>query len=84
MHIKKGDTIVVLSGNEKGKTGVVLKMFPSRGLVLVEGVGIHKKSQRPRREGQRGQIIDKHMPIQASKVMNVERQKERSAKRKKK
>jgi len=84
LHIKKGDTVVVLSGNEKGKTGAVVKMFPTRGLVLVEGIGMHKKNQRPRREGQRGQIIDKHMPIQMSKVMNVERQKEKRAKAKNK
>ncbi len=83
LHIKKGDTVVVLSGNEKGKTGTVLKVFPRRRLVLVEGVGMHKKSQRPRRQGQRGQIVDKQHPIQASKVMNVEREKEKKQKQKK-
>ena len=83
LHIKKGDTVVVLSGNEKGKTGTVLRVLARRGLVLVEGIGMHKKSQRPRREGQRGQIVDKQHPIQASKVMNVEREKERKQKQKK-
>ena len=68
LHVKKGDTVVVLSGEEKGKTGKVIKAYPKEGLVLVEGVGMHKKHQRPRKAGQKGQIIDKHLPIRASKV----------------
>jgi large subunit ribosomal protein L24 len=81
LHVKKGDTVVVLSGVEKGKTGKVMEAYPKRGLVLVEGVGMRKKHQRARRERQQGQIIDKHMPIRASKVMNVTVQKERTKKR---
>lgn len=84
LHIKKGDTVVVLAGNEKGKTGKVLAAFPKTNMVLVEGVGIKKKSQKPRKEGQKGQIIDKQHPIAASKVMNVDVQKEREKNRKKK
>ena len=82
LHIKKGDTVVVLSGEAKGKTGKVMEASPVLGLVLVEGVGMKKKHQRARRERQKGQIIDKHMPIRASKVMNVTEQKERAKKRK--
>ncbi len=82
LHIKKGDTVVILSGIEKGKTGKVMEAYPKLGLVLVEGVGMKKKHQRSRRERQKGQIIDKHMPIRASKVMNVTVQKERAKKRK--
>lgn len=81
LHIKKGDTVVVLAGNEKGKTGKVLHAYPKTGRVLVEGVGMKKKSQRPRKEGQKGQIVDKQHPIAASKVMNVEVRKEREKKR---
>ena len=68
LHVKKGDTVVVLSGVEKGKSGKILKAFPKFGLVLVEGVGTHKKHQKPRREGQQGQIIERQRPIRASKV----------------
>lgn len=71
LHIKKGDTVKVLSGNEKGKTGKVMGVFPKTGMVLVEGVGMRKKHQKARREGQKGQIIDKHHPIAASKVANT-------------
>lgn len=82
LHVKKGDTVVILSGNEKGKTGKVLEAFPKTGLVLVEGVGMVKKHQKPRREGQKGQIIDKQHAIRASKVMDVAVQKERAKKKK--
>jgi len=82
LHVKKGDTVVILSGVEKGKTGKVIEAYPKQGLVLVEGIGMRKKHQRPRRTGQKGQIIDKHMPIRASKVMNVTVQKERAKKKK--
>lgn len=68
LHIKVGDTVTILSGNEKGKTGKVVESYPKLGMVLVEGVGMRKKHQKPRREGQRGQIVDKHFPIHASKV----------------
>lgn len=68
LHVKKGDTVIVLSGTEKGKSGKVVKAFPKTGEVLVEGVGMRKKHQKARREGQKGQIIDKHFPIAASKV----------------
>ena len=82
MHVKKGDTVVVLSGVEKGKTGKIIEAYPKQGLVLIEGVGMRKKHQRARRERQKGQIIDKHMPVRASKVMNVTVQKERAKKKK--
>ena len=84
MHIKKGDTVIVLSGNEKGKSGKILQVMPQDGFVLVEGVGMVKKHQRPRKEGQRGQIVDKHTPVRASKVMEAGKYKARAAKRKKK
>ena len=68
LHIKKGDNVIILSGNEKGKTGKVTAVFPKTNQVVVEGVGMHKKHAKPRREGQKGQIIDKQFPIHASNV----------------
>ena len=68
LHVKKGDTVVVLTGNDKGKSGKVTKTFPKLNLVLVEGVGMRKKHQKPRRAGQKGQIIDKQFPVHASNV----------------
>lgn len=68
LHVKKGDTVTVLSGTDKGKSGKIVKVFPKTSQVLVEGVGMRKKHAKARREGQKGQIIDKHFPIAASKV----------------
>ncbi|HVV38868.1 MAG TPA: 50S ribosomal protein L24 [Candidatus Paceibacterota bacterium] len=68
LHIKKGDSVVVLSGNDKGKSGKVTAVLPKLNQVVVEGVGMRKKHAKPRREGQKGQIIDKQFPIHASNV----------------
>ena len=72
MHIKKNDTVKILTGKDKGKTGKVLKAFPKENKVLVEGVNIYKKHERARKEGQKGQVVERAMPIQASNVANVE------------
>jgi len=81
LHIKKGDTVVVRSGIEKGKSGKVIKVMPKEGLVLIEGIGSVKKHQKPRRQGQRGQIVDKHIPLRASKVMEIGKHKEKLARK---
>ena len=72
MHIKKGDIVKILTGKDKGKTGKVLKAFPKENKVLVEGVNIYKKHERARKEGQKGQVVERAVPIQVSNVMNVE------------
>jgi large subunit ribosomal protein L24 len=67
--IRKGDTVVVTTGKEKGKRGTVLRVLES-GKVLVEGVNRVKKHQRPNPvKGQTGGIIDKEMPLAVSNVM---------------
>ena len=81
LHIKKGDTVVVLSGENKGKSGKVVDVLPKRNLVVVEGVGIKHKHQKPRQAGQKGQIIDKQHPIAASKVMLADEHKKRAKKK---
>lgn len=68
MKIKKGDTVLIISGKYKGKTGKVLKAFPKEMKILVEGVNIVKKHQRPRRTGEKGQIIEIPKPIPVSKA----------------
>jgi large subunit ribosomal protein L24 len=69
--IRKGDTVVVTTGKEKGKRGTVLRVLDS-GKVLIEGVNRMKKHQRPNPvKGQTGGIIDKEMPLQLSNVMLV-------------
>jgi len=68
MHVKKDDKVIVLTGKDKGKTGTVLKSMPKEGRVVVSGVNVLKVHQKPRKAGEKGQIVDKTMPIQASNV----------------
>jgi large subunit ribosomal protein L24 len=68
MKIKKGDTVLVISGKWKGKVGKVLKAFPKEKKVLVEGVNIVKKHLRAGGKREKGQIIEIEKPIYVSKV----------------
>ncbi len=68
MHIKKDDKIIVLSGKDKGKTGTILKAMPKEGKVVVSGINISKRHQKPRKSGEKGSIVDKAMPMDASNV----------------
>ena len=71
MHVKSGDTVMVITGADAGKKGKVQKAFPETGRVIVEGVNIVKKHQKPRGQGMPGGIIEKEAPIDASNVMLV-------------
>lgn len=68
MKIIKGDNVLVISGKDRAKTGKVLKALPREGRIVVEGVNIAKKSQRPRQQGQKGQTISLPKPIDSSNV----------------
>ena len=71
LHVKSGDTVVVISGdkrNSKGKIGKVQKAFPSEGKVIVEGVAIVKRHQKPRGQGMPGGIVSKEGSIHVSNV----------------
>ena len=68
MNIKKGDTVQVLSGNDKGKTGEVLEIIPSKDRVIVKGINIRKKHVKPRKQGEEGGIIPVECSIHSSKV----------------
>jgi large subunit ribosomal protein L24 len=68
MKIRKGDRVRVLSGKDAGKEGVVMRALPADNKVIVDGVNIAKRHQRPTRMTMQGGIIDKDMPIDASNV----------------
>lgn len=68
MHVKKGDTVTILSGDDKGKSGKVIKAFPKENKIVVEGMNTVKKHERPRKQGQKGQTVVRPMPMNASKV----------------
>ena len=71
MNIKKDDKVVVLSGKDKGKQGEVLVAEPKTGKVVVKGVNVATKHQKPRQQGQEGGIIKVETPIYVSKVQLV-------------
>jgi large subunit ribosomal protein L24 len=71
MKIKKGDTIKMLSGDDKGMTGKVVKAFPAINKIVVEGVNTVKKHERARKEGQKGQTVEVAMPFDASKAVKT-------------
>ena len=71
LNVKKGDTVIVLSGKDKGKQGKVLSVNPQAGKVVVEGVSVATRHQKPRRQGETGGIIKQETPIRACKVMRV-------------
>ncbi len=69
MKIKKGDNVIVISGNDKGVKGTVLKAFPKTGRVIVEKVNMIKKHAKPSQQNPQGGIIHMEAPIDASNVM---------------
>lgn len=71
MNVKTNDTVVVISGKDKGKKGKITKALPKVGKVIVEGVAMVARHQKPRGQGMPGGIIHKEAPIAASKVMLV-------------
>ncbi|MCH5212910.1 MAG: 50S ribosomal protein L24 [Oscillospiraceae bacterium] len=71
MHVKRGDTVKVIAGKDKGKEGKVVAAIPSQNKVIVEGVAVAKRHQKARVQGQESGIINKEMPINASNVMRV-------------
>jgi large subunit ribosomal protein L24 len=71
MNVKKNDTVVVLSGKDKGKQGKVLSVDPKAGKVVVEKVSVASRHQKPRNQGDEGGIVKKETPIYACKVMTV-------------
>src|SRR3989338_7050002 len=68
MIIHKGDNVIVISGSEKGKKGIVARVFSDTERVVVEGVNLRKKHQKVRKSGQKGQVVDVAMPMHVSNV----------------
>ena len=71
MKLKKGDTVVVIAGKDKGSEGEVVQVMPTTNKVIVNGVNTAKKHSKPRKSNQQGGIIDRDMPVDASNVMLV-------------
>jgi len=71
MRIKKGDTVEIINGKDKGKKGKVLKIWPKKNKIIVEGLNLVVKHVKPRRQGEKGQRVKISVPLWLSKVMLV-------------
>lgn len=69
VHVRKGDTVVIIAGKDAGKKGKVLEVFPKVGRVVVEGVNVVKRHTRPSQSLPQGGIIEKPAPIHSSNAM---------------
>lgn len=72
MKIKKGDNVIILAGKEKGKKGKVVRALPKENKVVVEGLNVIKRHQRPRKTGEKGSMVSVAMPINVSNVKKAE------------
>lgn len=69
MHVKKGDTVQVITGKDKGKVGEIIRAIPKDSEVVVKGVNVKTKHVKPQQEGESGQIVTFEAPIHSSNVM---------------
>ena len=72
MKLRKNDHVIVIAGKEKGKKGKIVKVLPSLNKVIIEGLNLVKKSKRPRKSNEKGQMISIAMPIHASNVQIID------------
>ena len=70
-HVRRNDQVMVIAGDDKGKQGKVLRVLPKQNKVVVEGINVHKKHQRPTQQNQQGGIVEKELPIHLSNVQPV-------------
>ncbi|MDD3735045.1 MAG: 50S ribosomal protein L24 [Candidatus Pacebacteria bacterium] len=68
MKIKKGDQVLIIVGKDKGRKGKVLKSFPKENKIVVEGLNLIKKHQKPRKQGEKGQVLNVAAPLDVSNV----------------
>ena len=72
MKLKKNDNIIVIAGKDKGKKGKIVRAMPAENKVIVEGLNMMKKHQRPRKSGEKGSMVNIAMPIHASNVKKAD------------
>ncbi len=72
MKIRKNDNVVVIAGNDRGKTGKVLKVFRKDSKVIVEGINVRKRHTKPNQKNPQGGILEKEMPVHISNILLVD------------
>jgi large subunit ribosomal protein L24 len=72
MKLKKGDNVKIITGKDKGKSGKIVRALPKKNKVIVEGLNMTKKHQRPRKSGEKGTMVNMAMPIHVSNVKKAD------------
>lgn len=72
MQVKKGDNVIIIAGKDKGKKGKIVRVFPKKGKLIVEGANMVKRHQRPRKSNEKGSMKDVEMPLDASNVKRLD------------
>jgi large subunit ribosomal protein L24 len=72
MKIRKNDNVMIITGNDRGKSGKVLKVFPSDSRIIVEGINLRKRHTKPSQKNPQGGILEKEAPIHVSNVMFID------------
>ena len=72
MKIKKNDMVMIITGNDRGKTGKILKVFPKTDKVIIEGINMRKRHTKPTQKNPQGGILEKEAPIHASNIMMLD------------
>jgi len=70
-HVRKGDLVQVITGDDKGRQGTIMRVITKRDQVLIQGINVHKKHIKPNQQYQQGAVIDKEMPVHISNVLPV-------------
>jgi large subunit ribosomal protein L24 len=72
MHVRKGDTVIVIAGNDKGKTGTIKETFRDEGRVIVEGVNLRWRHKKPSQQNPKGERVQRESSIHSSNVMHLD------------
>jgi large subunit ribosomal protein L24 len=72
MKIKKNDMVMIIAGNDRGKTGKILKVFPKTNKAIIEGINMRKRHTKPTQKSPQGGILEKEAPINVSNVMMLD------------
>ncbi len=68
MKIRKNDQVLIISGKDKGRKGKVIEVFPKQGRIVIEGINLRKKHMKPKKSGEKGQIVETPAPLNVSDV----------------
>lgn len=71
MRLKKNDNVLIISGKDRGRKGKIMKVLPKDGKIVVEGMNIHKRHRKPKRQGQKGEVVEFPAPLDVANVKFV-------------